>query len=281
MKKLLAGLGLTVLAAAGCADGTDENTNNDAANNHADNAASEEADQNAEDNNDPVNDEENTYENEQEDNMGELDEEPDMDVSSFPQLEADPEEQPRVVMETNMGDIHIMFFPEYAPLAVENFLTLAEEDYYDDILFHRIIENFMVQGGDPDGSGMGGESAFGSPFEDEFDASMAHFRGALSMANSGPDANSSQFFIVHAGPDAVSEDMFADSGFPEETVEQYLELGGTPHLDFNHTVFGHVYEGMDTVDELAAVETNNTDMPEEDVFIENIDIIEHWDPEAD
>ncbi|ADH99393.1 peptidylprolyl isomerase [Salisediminibacterium selenitireducens] len=196
---------------------------------------------------------------------------------SYPQLkDGVGEDEVEVVMETNMGDIHLKLFPEYAPLAVENFITLSEEGYYEDVIFHRIIENFMIQGGDPTGTGMGGESAFGESFEDEFTAELAHFRGALSMANSGPNTNGSQFFIVHAGPEELMAEMFEGSGFPEETVEHYLEYGGTPHLDGGHTVFGHVIDGMDVVDAIATVDTEgpNNSTPVEDVYIESVRVLD-------
>ncbi|MFC4735712.1 peptidylprolyl isomerase [Bacillus daqingensis] len=195
----------------------------------------------------------------------------------MPQMDGDLADHPRAVLETSLGDIEIVFFPEQAPLAVENFFTLAEDDYYDGIIFHRVIEDFMIQGGDPTGTGTGGESAFGEPFEDEFDESLAHFQGAVSMANSGPNTNGSQFFIVHADQDQLSEEMFEGSGFSEERVQYYLEAGGTPHLDGGHTVFGHVVSGMDTVDEIASVETEGADMPQEDVIIENVEILEPFE----
>ncbi|MEG0753290.1 MAG: peptidylprolyl isomerase [Angelakisella sp.] len=99
-------------------------------------------------------------------------------------------------MKTSMGDIEIMLFPEEAPKAVENFITHAKAGYYDNLIFHRVIDNFMIQGGDPNGTGTGGESIWGEAFEDEFSDSLHNFRGALSMANSGPNTNGSQFFIV-------------------------------------------------------------------------------------
>lgn len=196
---------------------------------------------------------------------------------TYPQLEDGvSEDEIEVVMETNMGAIHLKLFPEYAPLAVENFITLSEEGYYEDVIFHRVIENFMIQGGDPTGTGMGGESAFGEAFEDEFTEELAHFRGALSMANSGPNTNGSQFFIVHAGPEELMEEMFEGSGIPEQTVGHYLEYGGTPHLDGGHTVFGHVIDGMDVVDAIATVDTEgpNDSTPVEDVYIESVQILD-------
>ena len=102
------------------------------------------------------------------------------------------------VMKTNMGDIKIRLFPDAAPKAVENFVSHSQSGYYDGLIFHRVIKDFMIQGGDPTGTGMGGESIYGHSFEDEFDLSARNYRGALSMANAGPNTNGSQFFIVQA-----------------------------------------------------------------------------------
>ena len=180
-----------------------------------------------------------------------------------------------VIMETSMGDIKIKMFPEYAPKAVENFTTHAKNGYYDGLKFHRVIPNFMIQGGDPNGTGTGGESRWGNCFEDEFTPALHNLRGALSMANAGPGTNGSQFFIVQA--DSVPEQMLdqmkdlADY-FPAECAEAYANLGGTPWLDYHHTVFGQVFEGMETVDAIAAVETDGRDMPADDVLIKSIKV---------
>lgn len=180
------------------------------------------------------------------------------------------------VMHTNHGDIKIKMFPKYAPKAVENFITHAKNGYYDGLIFHRVIKDFMIQGGDPTGTGMGGESIFGSAFEDEFDPCLHNLRGALSMANSGPCTNGSQFFIVQASdvPANMLSQMeeMENNGFPKESVEDYKNLGGTPWLDFRHTVFGQVYEGMETVDRIANVKTGDADKPQEDVTILSIEV---------
>ena len=179
------------------------------------------------------------------------------------------------VMHTNMGNIKIMLFPEKAPKTVENFVTHSKNGYYNGLKFHRVINDFMIQGGDPRGNGTGGESIWGGSFPDEFDPELHNLRGALSMANSGPNTNGSQFFIVQARevPANMLEQMrdLEDNGFPADITAAYAELGGTPWLDFRHTVFGQVTEGMDVVDAIAAVETNN-DVPCEDVIINSIDI---------
>lgn len=182
-------------------------------------------------------------------------------------------------MKTNMGDIKIKLFPKFAPKAVENFTTHAKNGYYNELIFHRVIPEFMIQGGDPMGSGIGGESIWGTPFEDEFAPELHNLRGALSMANSGPSTNGSQFFIVQAKETpaqmlAQMEQMTAEQGFPPEATQSYKELGGTPWLDFRHTVFGQVFEGMEVVDTIAAVKTGPNDKPVEDVIINEIIIEE-------
>lgn len=180
-----------------------------------------------------------------------------------------------VVMHTNMGDIAIRMFPEHAPKAVENFVTHAKNGYYNDIVFHRVINGFMIQGGDPTATGCGGESIWGQNFKDEFTPELHNLRGALSMANAGPGTNGSQFFIVQANsvhPNFISQMKELPDYFPAEAVEAYAQVGGTPHLDYHHTVFGQVYEGMDVVDAIASVATNHSDKPLEDVTILGIDV---------
>ena len=196
------------------------------------------------------------------------------------------------IIKTNMGDIKIRFFKNKAPKAVENFLTHAKDGYYNGVKFHRVIKDFMIQGGDPQGTGTGGESIWGEPFEDEFTSELRHFNGALSMANSGTNTNGSQFFIVQnnsldAGTKEQlqyfidNQDLELENGvyikdtFPKEICEKYLEVGGTPHLDGVHTIFGQVYEGMDIVNKIANVEVNENDAPVEDVIIESIEVTEY------
>ena len=177
-----------------------------------------------------------------------------------------------VTLKTNYGDIKILMLPEAAPKTVENFVTHCKNGYYDGIIFHRVIKDFMIQGGDPTGTGSGGESIWGREFEDEFSSEARNFRGALSMANAGPGTNGSQFFIVQAGP--VDERLFTmlerqqGKHFPEEAIKKYCELGGTPWLDGAHTVFGQVVEGMNVVDAIASVKTGPMDRPRMDVVIE-------------
>ena len=180
------------------------------------------------------------------------------------------------VMHTSMGDITLRLFPDKAPKAVENFVTHAKNGYYNGLIFHRVIRDFMIQGGDPTGTGMGGESIWGKPFEDEFDLECRNYRGALSMANAGPGTNGSQFFIVQASsvPASMLAQMkqLADRGFPAAVTENYEKIGGTPWLDFKHTVFGQVCAGMEVVDAIAAVAVGANDKPKTPVTIDAIDI---------
>lgn len=193
----------------------------------------------------------------------------------YPQLNLQEVKGPKAVIQTNRGTIEIQLFPEQAPKTVENFVGLAKKGYYDGIIFHRVIPEFMIQGGDPTGTGMGGESIYGHPFEDEFSDELFNLRGALSMANAGPNTNGSQFFIVQAKQ--VPSNMLAqlkDAGYPQEIIEAYQQMGGTPWLDHRHTVFGQVISGMDVVDEIANVQRDAQDRPLYDVVMESVTIEE-------
>jgi peptidyl-prolyl cis-trans isomerase B (cyclophilin B) len=145
-------------------------------------------------------------------------------------------------LHTNHGAIEVELFDEDAPKTVENFTKLARDGFYDGVTFHRVIPDFMIQGGDPTGTGMGGP---GYTFEDEFNDRKV-VRGALAMANAGPNTNGSQFFVV--------------------TAE------ATPWLDGKHTVFGQVTNGMDVVDTISSVETDSNDKPHEAVVIERVEL---------
>ena len=187
------------------------------------------------------------------------------------------ENQLQAVIKTNMGDITVRLFPEYAPKTVENFITHAKNGYYNGIIFHRVIKDFMIQGGDPTGTGMGGESIWGNSFEDECCVELRNYCGALSMANAGPNTNGSQFFIVQASSvpsNLISQmEQLKDDGFPTEVTENYKKLGGTPWLDFKHTVFGQVSDGMDVVNKIANTKVGMADKPVEDVVINSIEVI--------
>src|SRR4051794_125731 len=148
----------------------------------------------------------------------------------------------QATLHTNMGSIAIELFDDDAPKTVANFRKLAEDGFYDGVVFHRVIPDFMIQGGDPTGTGSGGP---GYTFEDEFNDRSVE-RGALAMANSGPNTNGSQFFIVTA--DAC------------------------PWLDGKHTVFGRVTDGMDSVDAISEVDRDSRDKPRDDVTIERVEL---------
>lgn len=202
------------------------------------------------------------------------------DYMSLEQLQMPSEGEEVAIISTNHGDIKVRFFEEAAPKAVENFKTHAKDGYYNGVTFHRVMNEFMIQGGDPDGTGRGGESIWGDAFEDEFDPYYHNLRGALSMANAGPNTNGSQFFIVQKTevPDNMIKDITdigENGGFSKEVIEAYKELGGTPWLDFRHTVFGQVYEGMDVVDKIASVKVDRNDKPLEAVIMEKVEIKEY------
>ncbi len=150
------------------------------------------------------------------------------------------------VFDTNMGTFETQLFPDKAPKAVENFTTHAEKGYYKNVIFHRVIPNFMIQGGDPTGSGRAGESIWGKPFEDEFNSDLIFDTpGILAMANAGPNTNGSQFFIT---------------------------VAPTPWLNGHHTIFGKVIKGMDVVNSISEVKRNAQDKPLKDVVIKEITI---------
>ncbi|WP_312185688.1 peptidylprolyl isomerase [Lactococcus raffinolactis] len=174
---------------------------------------------------------------------------------------------------TNLGDLTVKLFDDVAPKTVKNFVELAEKGYYNGVIFHRIIRDFMIQGGDPTGTGMGGESIYGEKFEDEFSENVFNIRGALSMANAGPNTNGSQFFIVQNENLPYDKSALVKGGWPEEIAEIYT-AGGTPHLDGRHTVFGQLAnaESFETLDRIAKEPTGSQDKPANDVEIISIDL---------
>lgn len=195
-------------------------------------------------------------------------------MTQFPQLSTEVAANEKLVtMKTTMGDIKLKLFPDLAPKTVENFLGLAAKGYYDGIIFHRVIPDFMIQGGDPTGTGMGGESLWGEEFNDEFSKQAFNLNGALSMANAGPNTNGSQFFIV--SNTEVPQNMLTQlegADYEKEVIDAYAKNGGTPWLDFRHTVFGHVIEGMDVVYDIQNVKRGAQDKPVNGVRIESIEI---------
>lgn len=163
------------------------------------------------------------------------------------QTKTESTEMTVAVIKTNMGTIEIELFANETPKTVENFVGLANKGYYNGVIFHRVIDNFMIQGGDPTGTGRGGDSFWGGKFADEIVPSLKHDQpGILSMANAGPNTNGSQFFIT---------------------------LVATPWLDGKHTVFGKVIVGMEVVSAIGKVQTSKPgDRPLKDVVMESVTI---------
>lgn len=219
------------------------------------------------------------------------------------QLDMPEEGEEIAVITMESGEVFkLRFFPDEAPKAVYNFKVHALEGYYDGLTFHRVIENFMIQGGDPQGDGTGGESVWGEPFADEFNDNLLNIDGAVSMANSGADTNGSQFFINATGGMSADWDYY-QQGFdvyeqsPEaftstygawvdmdkvtDAVKKlYEEYGGNPTLDGyysttgrGHTVFAQVFEGMDQVYTLSQADTDDNDKPLEDMVIQSVEIV--------
>lgn len=184
-----------------------------------------------------------------------------------------------VIKVKDYGAIKVKFFEDVAPKAVENFLTHAKNGYYDGVIFHRVINDFMIQTGDPLGNGTGGESIWGEGFGEELDFELVPYRGALSMASTGKGRNGlgSQFYIVQGKYNHEYDNYMQENNFPNGLIEQYRIHGGYPtSLYLNYTIFGQVYEGMDIVDKIAAVETDVTnDKPYKDVVVEKIIVTEY------
>ena len=167
---------------------------------------------------------------------------------SIPEMNIDISKKYSAVIKTSMGDMSIEFFTEDAPLTVNNFINLSRDGYYDNVIFHRVISGFMIQGGDPSGTGHGEMGKFpGYKFEDELNNQRSYDKGILAMANAGPDTNGSQFFIMHVD-------------YP---------------LPYQYTIFGFVTEGLDVIDKIASVETGDGDKPINDVVIETIEVKEN------
>ena len=162
-----------------------------------------------------------------------------------PEMQIDPSKEYRATIKTNKGDITVKLYAGDSPKTVNNFVFLAGEGFYDGVIFHRIIPNFMIQGGDPTGTGTGGP---GYRFEDELGKAREHRypRGTLAMANAGPNTNGSQFFIMHS-----------DYGLPPQ-----------------YSVFGKAVDGLDVVDEIATTRTDARDKPVEDIVISTVEITE-------
>ena len=191
----------------------------------------------------------------------------------YPQLELASVKGPQAITKTRLGVIKIQLLEKQAPKTVNNFVQLAEKGYYDGVIFHRVIPDFMIQGGDPTGTGRGGKSIYGKAFEDEFSDQLFNFTGALSMANAGPNTNGSQFFIVsneHVPANMIEQMKVV--GYPQEIIDHYAKVGGTPWLDHRHTVFGQVITGMDVVKKISQAKRDSMDKPKKDIVMEKVTI---------
>lgn len=179
-----------------------------------------------------------------------------------------------VIHVKNYGDITVKFFDDVAPKAVENFITHAKDGYYDGVIFHRVINEFMIQGGDPLGTGFGGESIWGKGFEEELSEKILPYRGSLCMASGGTGTSSlgSQFFITQAHYDEKQAKLLEQYNWPTELLNMYKKYGGYMSLYQGYTVFGQVIDGMDVVDNIAKTKTDSKDKPLEDVVIEKIEV---------
>ena len=174
------------------------------------------------------------------DNKGESTMSDEKVYSSMPEMIIDKNKSYTAVIQTSMGDLTVEFFSDTAPVTVNNFVSLSNDGYYDNIIFHRVISGFMIQGGDPSGTGHGEYGKFpGYTFEDELNNQQPYEKGILAMANAGPNTNGSQFFIMHVD-------------YP---------------LPYQYTIFGKVTDGLDVIDTIASVQTAEGDRPVEDVVI--------------
>jgi len=204
-----------------------------------------------------------------------------------------------VIKVKDYGEIKIKLFAEEAKAAapvpeknaVDNFIGLADKGYYDELIFHRIIPNFMIQGGDPKGDGTGGNSTWGGEFDGGLPEGLYHFSGAVAYANSnGTSTDGSQFYIVDTPADKVYYGgHYDESGalqyynsfeeanidLPQNVKDKYLEVGGVPLLDGNYTVFGQVFEGLDIVRNISTVEVDENDKPLKQVQMESVTIEEY------
>lgn len=189
-------------------------------------------------------------------------------------------EQIIIMKVKDYGEIKIRLFPEYMSDGVQNFVELAKEGYYDGLTFHRVINEFMIQGGDPMGTGMGGESVWGGSFDGGVTDKLIHVAGALAYANSGSTAtNGSQFYIVTGS--VSNEEELTGMGdyygikYSDKAKELYTTIGGAPWLDGNYTVFGQVYDGLDVALKIQKAEVDANSMPMEKIIMESVTVGEY------
>lgn len=199
--------------------------------------------------------------------------------SSAPQLAGPQPGDIVATITTDRGIIKAVLFRDAAPNAVDNFTGLAEQGYYDGILFHRVVEDFLIQSGDPTGTGTGGQSIWGASFACEYPQTLHNYSGALAMVSDANGQNNSQFYIVTTKPDSVSQKLaqkLLATGFDREVVSTYREVGGAPYLDCKSTVFGQVYSGMEIADQIDAA-TTIAERPKKEIRIQSITIETYLD----
>ena len=173
---------------------------------------------------------------------------PDKIYDKQPEMNINTNSSYTAVIKTNLGDMTVEFFTDDAPITVNNFISLSKDGYYDNVIFHRVISGFMIQGGDPSGTGHGDYGKYpGYKFDDELNNQRPYEKGILAMANAGPNTNGSQFFIMHVD-------------YP---------------LPYSYTIFGQVVDGFDVIDKIASVETDSADKPTTDVVISTVEITEN------
>ncbi len=197
-----------------------------------------------------------------------------------------PEQGEDIIVMTikGYGDVKIKLFPEEAEKGVENFKGLADKGYYDGLIFHRVIKDFMIQGGDPLGNGTGGESLWGKKFDGGTSDKLSHVAGAVAYANSGSTStDGSQFYIVtgQTYDNASLDQLTAGYGISmsDDVKKLYTEIGGAPWLDGGYTIFGQVFDGLDIIFDIQNTATDGNDKPKEDVVIEKISV-EKYNGEA-
>ncbi|MEG1010996.1 MAG: peptidylprolyl isomerase [Ruthenibacterium sp.] len=193
---------------------------------------------------------------------------------------------PIAIIDTDRGEIRIRLFPQYAPMAVQNFTGLAQQGYFNGVSFHRIVKDFVIQSGDASGTGTGGTTVWnGNAYPVEISDAMHHYTGAVGIAHvTGESAgNASQFYVVQTPKNSVDKtaaDTLTSLGMRKEVVEAYRSIGGAPYLDNLYTVFAQVYEGMEVVDAIGTVKCTESGQPVEPVLIKSVTIATYTVPET-
>ena len=197
------------------------------------------------------------------------------------------DDAPVAIFHTNLGSIMAVLYPEEAPLAVENFIYLAEKNYYDGLEIYRIVPEFVVQTGSPSNNGTGGETKWGKPFANKFTENLHHYSGALAMANwdtvSTKGTNTSIFYFVQTPQNSVdskTKKQMLEAGFSQNVVDAYSKVGGAPYLDNNNTVFGQIFHGMDILDTIALQDIDEASKPIIPIVLDSVVISSYGEQKA-